>query len=93
MKIIPTFDKVLIRLSSTEKISDGGIVLTDRTKQVIIQKAEVVALGQQTKFTPDNLKVGDIVLVNRYASSTEIDPEDKMLRVVNDTDILAVVGG
>lgn len=91
--IIPTFDKVLIKLEPTERVTTSGIIVTDRTKQVIIQKATVLALGQQSKLGSQDVKVGDIVLVNRYASNTEIDPTDKTLRVVNDTDILAVVTG
>lgn len=95
MKITPCLDRILIKLHSTEETTESGIIVTDRHQQVLLQKATVITLGTGEKVDflkkTAGLKEGDTVLVNKYASTSEICREDKNLRIVLDTDILGVI--
>ncbi len=73
----------------------GGILIPDSAKEKP-QEYKVIALG--TGKTDDNgnkvpfdVKVGDIVLTSRYGGS-EVKVDDKEYKVVNQDDILAIVG-
>ena len=64
---------------------------------ILVQlKFRVIALGtgktdDKGKKIPFDVKVGDIVLTSRYGG-TEVKVDDKEYKVVNQDDILAVVG-
>ena len=93
--IKPLGDRVLLEICESAEVMKGGILIPDSAKEKP-QEYRVVALG--TGKTDDNgnkvafdVKVGDIVLTSRYGG-TEVKVGDKEYKVVNQDDILAVVG-
>ena len=74
---------------------DIGILIPDTAKEKP-QEYTVIALGtgkldDNGKKIPFDVKVGDVVLTSRYGG-TEVKVGDKEYKVVNQDDILAVVG-
>jgi chaperonin GroES len=96
MKIKPLGDRVLVEPMEDREIVKGGIVIPDSAKEKP-QEAKVVAVGagkkdENGKVIPiDEVKVGDIVLTSKYGG-TEVKHEDKEYKILNLSDILAVVG-
>lgn len=94
--IKPTGHHVLIRLKEIEKKSPGGIILADSThkkEQAGGQYAEVLDVGPTAwdEYSKPWAKIGDTVLVVRYAGAQyDYDGEDKMNRIINDDEIIAV---
>ena len=93
--IKPLGDRVLLEICESAEVMKGGILIPDSAKEKP-QEYRVVALG--TGKTDDNgnkvafdVKVGDIVLTSRYGG-TEVKVGDKEYKVVNQDDILAIVG-
>jgi len=94
-KITPLGRRVLVKRSSSEEKSAGGLFLPDTAKEKP-QEAEVIALGVgkddegkdvTTLFT---VKVGDKVLISKYGGTeVKIDGEDHL--ILNETDILGVI--
>ena len=93
--IKPLGDRVLVEaLEETETVK-GGIVIPDSAKEKP-QEAKIVALGtgktdDDGKKIPFEVKVGDTVLTSKYGG-TDIRYEDKEYKILNASDILAVVG-
>ena len=94
MKIKPLADRVVIKLVEEEETSKGGLILTGSAKEKP-QVAEVIAVGPggnvDGKDVEMIVKVGDKVLTSKY-SGTEVKVDDKEYKVVNQDDILAVIG-
>ena len=95
MKIKPLGDRVLVESLEEKEVVKGGIVIPDSAKEKP-QEAVVVALG--TGKTDDNgekvpfeVEVGDTVLTGKYGG-TDIKYEDKEYKILNSSDILAVLG-
>ena len=96
MKIKPLGDRVLVEPLEDREVVKGGIVIPDSAKEKP-QEAKVVAIGagmkdEDGKIIPiDEVKVGDIVLTSKYGG-TEVKYDDKEYKILNLSDILAVVG-
>lgn len=96
MKIKPLGDRVLVEPLEDREVVKGGIVIPDSAKEKP-QEAKVVAIGagkkdDDGKIIPiDEVKVGDIVLTSKYGG-TEVKYDDKEYKILNLSDILAVVG-
>lgn len=95
VNIKPLGDRVLLEICENNDQMKGGILIPDSAKEKP-QEYKVIALG--TGKTDDNgnkvpfdVKVGDIVLTSRYGGS-EVKVDDKEYKVVNQDDILAIVG-
>ena len=95
VNIKPLGDRVLLEICENRDQMKGGILIPDSAKEKP-QEYKVIALG--TGKTDDNgnkvpfdVKVGDIVLTSRYGGS-EVKVDDKEYKVVNQDDILAIVG-
>ena len=93
--IKPLGDRVLLELCENTEVMKGGILIPDSAKEKP-QEYRVVALGtgkndDNGNKIPFDVKVGDIVLTSRYGG-TEVKVGDKEYKVVNQDDILAVVG-
>lgn len=97
MNIKPTGHHVLIKLQEVEKKSEGGIILPDAThkkEQAGGQFAEVLVVGPTAwdEYSKPWAKVGDEVVVIRYAGAQwDYDGDDKLCRIINDDEIIAVV--
>ena len=95
VKIQPLGDRVLVTAKEEEEQIKGGIVIPDSAKEKP-QEAVVVALGtgatdENGKKLPFDVKVGDTVLTSKYGG-TEVKYDGKEYKILNSSDILAVIG-
>ena len=94
MTIRPLGDRVLIEAIEEKETIKGGIYLPDTAKEKP-QQARVVAVGPGKKddkgaVIPVEVKVGDLVLTSKYGG-TEVKIDDKEYKILNASDILAIV--
>jgi chaperonin GroES len=92
VKLDPLGDRVVVRPSSKEEVTKGGIVIPDTAKEKP-QEGQVVAVGpgkmtEEGKRIPPDVKVGDIVIYAKYGG-TEIKEGDEELIILRESDILA----
>lgn len=91
--IKPLEDKVLIMMEKEEETTKSGIILSGMAKEKS-QIAKVIAIGpggiiEGTEIKM-HLKVGDRVIVSRYAG-TQIKYQGKEYFIVKQSEILAIV--
>ena len=89
MKLIPLADNVLIKSTLEEETTASGIILATATKEKSIV-SQVVAVGPGTKDDPMTVKVGDKVVVGKFAGQ-ELKLDGEEYSIVKIADILAVV--
>ncbi len=95
MKLVPLFDKVVLKPLVAEETTKSGIVLPGQAKEKP-QQAEVIAVGPgglvDGKEVTMQVKVGDKVIFSKY-SGTEIETgnDDEKFVIVKQNDILAVI--
>lgn len=93
MKIIPLFDRVVIKPEVQTTTTKSGIVLPS-TSQERPQLGKVVAVGSGLDIDANNIgmqvKVGDKVLFNKFAGS-EIKIDDESLLVLRQIDLIAIM--
>ncbi len=89
MKIKPLGDRVVIKMLESEETTKSGIVLPGSAKEKP-QVAEVVAVGPGTSEVTMEVKVGDRVLISKYAG-TEVKFDGQEYTILKQNDILAVV--
>lgn len=93
MKLVPLFDRVVLKQLAAEETTKSGIVLPGQAKEKP-QQAEVVAVGPggvvDGKEITMQVKVGDKVIYSKY-SGTEVEIEDEKYTVVKQNDILAIL--
>ena len=95
MKLVPLFDRVVLKPLVAEETTKSVIVLPGQAKEKP-QQAEVIAVGPgglvDGKEVTMQVKVGDKVIFSKY-SGTEVEGEsekDKLV-IVKQNDILAVI--
>ena len=93
MKLVPLFDRVVLKQLVAEETTASGIVLPGQAKEKP-SKAEVVAVGPggvvDGKEIKMQVKVGDKVIYSKYAG-TEVELDKEEYIVVKQNDILAVI--
>ena len=93
MKLVPLFDKVVLKQLVAEETTASGIVLPGAAKEKP-QQAEVVAVGPGGMVDGKEVKmevaVGDQVIYSKYAG-TEVKLDGEEYIIVKQNDILAVV--
>ena len=93
MKLVPLFDRVVLKQLVAEETTKSGIVLPGQAKEKP-QQAEVIAVGPggvvDGKEVTMQVKVGDKVIYSKY-SGTEVEVEEEKYVVVKQNDILAVI--
>ena len=93
MKIKPLADRVVIKMVEAEETTKSGIILAGSAKEKP-QVAEVLAVGPggvvDGKEIAMELKVGDRVLISKYAG-TEIKLDGADYTIVRQSDVLAIV--
>ena len=93
MKLVPLFDKVVLKQLVAEETTKSGIVLPGQAKEKP-QQAEVVAVGPggvvDGKEITMQVKEGDKVIYSKY-SGTEVQLDGDKFVVVKQSDILAVI--
>lgn len=94
--IKPLEDRVLLRGVSEMRTTASGIIIPATASKDRPQKAEVLAVGpgvmkKDGSRLPIDVKVGDIVLVSKYAAD-EVKIEGEEYYIIRQSSILAVVG-
>lgn len=94
MQVRPLHDRVLVKRSTEEERSKGGIIIPDTAKEKPIQ-GEIIAAGQgriteDGKLRPLDVKKGDRVLFGKYAG-TEIKIDGEEYLMMREEDILGVL--
>jgi chaperonin GroES len=94
MKVKPLNDRVLVRRMDPEEKVKGGIIIPDTAKEKPLE-GKVIAVGagrldESGKRIPMEVKVGDRVLIGKYAG-TEVKIQDIEHVVVREEDILGVI--
>jgi chaperonin GroES len=95
MKLKPLSDHVVIKPLEAEEKTAGGILLPDTAKEKST-RGEVIAVGSgrlmpNGRVVKPAVSTGDIVLYSKYAGS-EIKVDGKELKIVQESEILAIVG-
>lgn len=95
MKLVPLFDKVVLKPLVAEETTKSGIVLPGQAKEKP-QQAEVIAVGPggvvDGKEVTMQVKVGDRVIFSKYSGTeVELDNEEDKYVIVKQNDILAVI--
>lgn len=93
--IKPLSDRIVVRASTAEEVSSGGIILPDTAKEKP-QEGEVVAVGpgklmDSGKIVPVDVKVGDKIIFSKYGG-TEIKVDGEDYIILRQDDVLAVTG-
>lgn len=93
MKLVPLFDKVVLKQLIAEETTKSGIVLPGQAKEKP-QQAEVIAVGPggmvDGKEVTMHVKEGDKVIYSKYAGN-EVKLGDEEFIIVKQSDILAIV--
>jgi len=93
MKFKPLKDRVLVKYSDEPDKSSGGLYIPDTAKEKP-QKGEVMAVGpgksDNGKTIPMDVKVGDVVLFEKYSGS-KINIEEQEYLIIREDDILGIV--
>ena len=94
MSLKPLNDRVLVKRLESEERTASGLYIPDTAKEKP-SKGEVVAVGpgkhaDDGKLVPMDVKVGDMVLFNKYAG-TEVKIDGAEHLVMREDDILAII--
>ena len=93
MKLVPLFDKVVLKQMVAEETTKSGIILPGQAKEKP-QQAEVIAVGPggvvDGKEITMQVKAGDKVIYSKY-SGTGVEVDDEKYVIVKQSDILAVI--
>lgn len=93
MKLVPLFDRVVLKQLVAEETTKSGIVLPGQAKEKP-QQAEVIAVGPggvvDGKEVTMQVKVGDQVIFSKY-SGTEVKTDDAEYIIVNRTIFLLLL--
>lgn len=92
--IKPMSDRILIRPTEQEEMTQGGIILPDTARERP-QEGEVVAVGpgrylNNGKRLEMEFKTGDKIIYSKYAG-TEIETDDGELLLMGASDILSKI--
>ncbi len=94
MKLVPLFDRVVLKPVAAEETTKSGIVLPGTAKEKP-QQAEVVAVGPGSvdidgKKIEMCVEVGQKVIYSKFAG-TEVELDEVKYVIVKQNDILAVL--
>jgi len=93
-KIQPLADRILVKRAEPEEVRRGGIIIPDTAKEKP-QECTVMAVGpgkvdDQGKRVPLEVKVGDRILIGKYAGTeVKIDGEEHL--IMREDDVLAIL--
>jgi chaperonin GroES len=94
MNLQPLHDRVIVKASTPEEVTKGGIIIPDTAKEKPMQ-GTIIAVGQgkvaeDGKVTPLQVKVGDKVLYGKY-SGTEVSVDSEEILIMRENDIFAII--
>jgi len=95
MKVKPLHDRILVKCVEAEEKMKGGIIIPDTAKEKPLE-GKIVAVGSgrlddNGKRIPLEVKVGDRVLIGKYAG-TEVKIDDVEHVIVREEEVLGVIG-
>ena len=95
MKVKPLYDRILVRRLDPKEEIKGGIIIPDTAKEKPME-GKVVAVGagkldKSGKRIPLEVKVGDKVLIGKYAGQ-EVKIEDIEHVIVKEDEVLGIIG-
>ena len=95
MSLRPLHDRVLVKPLESDTKTAGGIIIPD-TAQEKPQEGKVIAVGtgkrgEDGSVTPMDVKKGDRVIYGKW-SGTEVKIDGEDLMIMNETDIMGVIG-
>lgn len=95
MKVKPLYDRILVRRLDPKEEVKGGIIIPDTAKEKPME-GKVVAVGsgrldKTGKPIPMQVKVGDKVLIGKYAG-TEVKIDDTEHVIVKEDEVLGIIG-
>ena len=90
----PLGDRVLAQRQEADETVKGGIIIPDSAKKKQ-ETAKVVAVGpgkklDDGKLIPTSIKVGDIILMDKY-SGQEVSLDEEEYIIVKSDDIIAII--
>ena len=94
--IKPIHSNVVVKPITEDEVTKSGIVLPDTVDKERPEKGEVIAVGDGKVLdngnkVPLSVKKGDMVMFKKY-SPDEIKIDGEELLIINESDILAVLG-
>ena len=94
MKFRPLKDRLLVKYSDEPEKSSGGLYIPDSAKEKP-QKGEIIAAGpgritDDGKLQKMDIKVGDVVLFEKYSGS-KIQLDDAEYLIIKEDDVLGIV--
>ena len=94
MKVKPLHDRLLVTRIEGKVQKKGGIIIPDSAKEKPME-GKVIAVGSgrvldDGKKIPLEVKVGDRVLLGRYAG-TEVKIDDKEHVIVREDEVLGII--
>lgn len=101
--IIPMQFKLVVEVSTVEKITSGGIIVPDNSadrRQFDITRGKIVAVGPAAFTDNDQYpegtrvpQVGDVIWFDKHAGTQMKSKRDQtiLFRVIEDTDITGIV--
>ena len=92
--LTPLYDRILIKRSSPETQTSGGIIIPETAKEKP-QQAEVIAVGagrpgKNNEIRPLTVKAGNRILFGKYAGD-EIKINGEELLILRESDVLAII--
>ena len=94
MKLVPLYDRVIVKPFEEEQKSSGGILLgsaavkSTRGKVVAVGKGRVLDNGT---FAPMSVKVGDTVVYNEGYGCKKVKLDGEDVVIISETDVFAIV--
>jgi len=94
MKFTPLNDRLLIKRTEAETVSDGGIVIPDNAKEKPLE-GEVIAVGtgkllKDGSRGPSALAAGNTILFGKYSGDeVKINGEDHL--ILREDEVLAII--
>ncbi len=95
MKLKPLSDRLVVKRLEKDEVTPSGIVLPDTVKEKP-DEGEVVAVGpgrlnDKGERIKMDVQVGDKVLFTKYGP-TEVKVDGEKLLILNESDVLAIIG-
>jgi chaperonin GroES len=96
MNVRPLRDRILVKRLEEQEQRIGGIIIPDTAKEKP-QTAKVVAVGKgrvndEGKVFPLDVKIGDYVLIGKYAG-TDIKLDGEEYLIVREDEVLGIAEG
>ena len=94
MKFAPLYDRIVVKRVEEKEVKKGSIIIPDTAKEKP-QKAQVIAVGpgkttEDGKVIPLTVKIGDFVLIGKYAGN-ELRVDDDEYVFLREDEILSKI--